>query len=91
MMDRVRQVPPWVWIAVAAAAGLGVLTFHRFAQDDTDEHWTTVEQPPAQAALPNVPGHDHVCAPMATCCGFRSRGYPGSLTSASFSVVGEVG
>lgn len=91
MMDRIREVPPWAWIALAAAAGLAVLTYHRYATDDSDEHWGGVDQPPTQAALPQAPGHDHICAPMATCCGFRSRAYPPSLTHADFSIVGEVG
>lgn len=92
MMNRLREVPPWVWIAVTAAAGLAVLTYHRFAQDDSDPHWQQIEQPPTTASLlPEAPtGHDHVCAPMATCCGFRSRSYAPSLTHASFSIVGEV-
>lgn len=92
MIERLRAVPPWIWVALAAAGGLAVLTYHRFTQDDTDPSWTQPGelQAPAVALFPAVPGLDHVCRPADMCCGFRQRSYPGNLVQADFSIIGGV-
>lgn len=91
MIEGLRAVPPWVLIAVTAAAGLAVLTYHRFTQDDTDPDWTAPKelQAPTVAPFPMVPGASHVCGPMDCCAGFRQRRYAGSLVDAQFSIIGE--
>jgi hypothetical protein len=90
MMTKLRALPPWAWVGVALVAGVGVLTWHRYARDDEDTDWTTPKetQAPLVAAFP-VPGQHGTGSPMSCSAGFRTRSYPGSLTSADFSIIGE--
>lgn len=90
-MTRLAQIPPWVWVAVTAVAGVGVLAYHRYAQDDTDTDWTTAKesQPPMRAPYPDTPAAHGEGRPMETGVGFRQRSYPGTLADADFSIIGE--
>lgn len=91
MTDRLRQIPPWAWVVLAAVAGVVALTYHSYAQDDQDTDWTTPkeQQAPAVASFPIAPGQTGTGSPMSVNAAFRSRAFPASLISADFSIIGE--
>lgn len=91
-LGQLKDVHPVAWLGLAVALGAFALAYHSYTKDEADTDWTTAkeEQPPMRAPYPDVPGNDHACRPMATCCGFRQRAYPASLVDASFSFIGEI-
>jgi hypothetical protein len=86
---NIRSVPGWLVGAVAVMAGLGYLTWHKFANDDSDEAWLDPGQPPAQVALPLVSAHGSA-SPMSCNTGFRSRCYPDVLATAEAVLKGAL-
>ncbi len=82
-VQRLKELPPWAWVAASAVAGLGFLMWHRFSNDDDDTDWTTAKesQPGAVQPFPyqaTGPAHGQG-RPMQTINGFRERSYPGLL------------
>lgn len=92
-VSRLRQVPPLLWIALVAAAGLAFLTWHRYAGDDTDTDWTTPKetQAPPVAPFPGTPAAHGTGSPMSCNPGFRSRVWPGNLGQSATSIIGGWG
>lgn len=88
-MDGINKVPALVVFGVAAFAGVWFLTWHRFANDDADTEWLDPGQPPAQVALPTVPGVHGSGSPMSCNDAFRGRCYPDVLASLSLAVQGD--
>lgn len=84
---KIDSVPGWLVGGVAVMAGLGFLTWHKFANDDSDEAWLDPGQPPAQVALPLVSAHGGG-SPMSCNGGFRSRCYPDVMASAEAVLKG---
>lgn len=86
-MNKLREVPPVGWIALAAVAGVAFLSWHHFASstDIDDTSWTDPQQPPLNVPIPTGaarrPG-EHAPA-------FRSRNYPPSLLASPTSIVGS--
>lgn len=87
----VQRVSPWAWLAVAGVAGLGVLVWHQYAQDDTDTDWTMAKEVPVpvMAGLAVTPAPHSRGRPMSCGDPFRGRSYPATLTAADGSVIGE--
>lgn len=85
---KARQIPPAAWFGLLVIAGVVFLTWHSYAQNEQDNDWTNPpadEQPPVNVGVFGV--SDDV--PPGACGGaFRSRCYPGSLSSSRTSHIG---
>lgn len=81
-----RDIPPWMWVALVSVAGLAGLAWHRWANDDDDHDWTSAKehQAPVTAA---ITAHG-AGAPMSCGQAVRGRAYPASLAAADCSLVG---
>lgn len=92
MIAKLKQIPPTGWIALTALAGVVFLAWHKYSQDDIDTDWTSPKelQAPMVAAFQPVPGMHGEGRQMGCSSGFRSRGYPGTLVDANFSIIGEI-
>lgn len=90
-VDDLKNMPPWIWLALAGLAGAAVLAYNRFAHDNTDPDWTAPKevQPPIRAPYSPVPCAPAGERPMAVQPAFRARGYAASLVDADFSIIGE--
>ena len=86
---NIRNVPGWLVGSAAVMAGLGYLTWHKYANDDSDEQWLDPGQPPSQVALPLVSAHGSA-SPMSCNQGFRSRCYPDLLATAQAVLKGAM-
>ena len=86
----VKEIPAWGWVALVLATGTAYLTWHRYANDDQDQDWTTPKetQPPTQ--LTELAAGTGPASGRAITCtqGFRGRRYPSSLTEDPESLVG---
>lgn len=83
---KLRQVGPVGWVALTALGGVVFLCWHAFGHDADDNDWANPpadEQAPENAPIPGV-------LPGACGSAFRSRRYPGSLSSSRASIVGEI-
>lgn len=85
---KIPEVPVAVVLALALFGGLWFLTWHKFANDDADEHWLDPGQPPQMVGLPLVPGAHGTSSPMSCNTGFRSRCYPDLLQVAGDAIRG---
>lgn len=99
--EKLRQVSPWIWLAIAAVAGLGVLTYHRYKRDDADVDWTyPKENWQAPAVVPFPAGStSHTSCGDRACShdsvgdfhgAFRGRAYAPSLLDSKVSFIGGI-